>query len=233
MHGPMSSDRSLKLRSEELDQTPNTIYSCGILFPQETIIQEYEDESSIDEDDIISDTDENNQATQTRQNVRDREPISENDNHFDDLNLASQLKPSSISLSFRVCKTKKISFRLNYGIYKKIKDTQADKSSVLNEYNEYKGFIEWWKNNSDLAYKTMKNYLGALKILSEDLKQQQISQDNLSNITNPEILSDLSNRYFSIQENNAYNQEKHNRFSATFSQYIKYRSETQDNNLKI
>ena len=59
----------------------------------------------------------------------------------------------------------------------------------------------------------MKNYLGALKILSEDLKQQQISQDNLSNITNPEILSDLSNRYFSIQENNAYNQEKHNRFS--------------------
>ena len=110
------------------------------------------------------------------------------------------MKPSSISLSFRVCKTNKISFRLNYGIYKKIKDTQADKSSVLNEYNEYKGFIEWWKNNSDLAYKTMKNYLGALKILSEDLKQQQISQDNLSNITNPEILSDLSNRYFSIQE---------------------------------
>ena len=33
---------------------------------------------------------------------------------------------------------------------------------VLNEYNEYKGFVEWWKNNSDLLdseYELLKDEL--------------------------------------------------------------------------
>ena len=56
MHGPFSSDRSFEIRSEELDQTPNSIYSCGILFPQETLIEDLTSQETLDDSDTTSDT---------------------------------------------------------------------------------------------------------------------------------------------------------------------------------
>ena len=92
MHGPFSSDRSFEIRSEELDQTPNSIYSCGILFPQETLIEDLTSQETLDDSDTTSDT-ENTQENSDTSNTRQRDNSSEDDNYFDDLNLSSQLKP--------------------------------------------------------------------------------------------------------------------------------------------
>lgn len=227
MHGPFSSDRSFEIRSEELDQTPNSIYSCGILFPQETLIEDLTSQETLDDSDTTSDT-ENTQENSDNSNTRQRDNSSEDDNYFDDLNLSSQLKPSSISISFRVENTKSLSFRVNYATYQKLGEDRSVAARIFSQYSDYEEFIRWWEQNLDLTYKTMRNYLNALNFLSEDLRKQQIIAEELHQITDPSILENAKDTYFSNEENRLFNISKHSRFSASLAVYIKYRQETLD-----
>lgn len=219
LHGPNARD-NFKRRNEELIQTPQTVYSCGILFPRETKIDELEIGDNQDNTDIVQE-DESLEAEITNQK-NDRNSGIEQSNSFDDLNLSSQLKPSAISISFRVKDVREIFVKINYAQYQKIsmKDHIADK--VKADYEGFDDLIEWFKT-TDLAEKTIRNHLSALVFLSKDFKEQNISEKILIEIKSDEELEAIRDKYFEIEANKNYNREKHNRFSAALEQYILFR----------
>ena len=178
MHGPSARD-NYKIRSHNIVQTPQSTFSCGMLFPREIGMDEEDNSSrSIDDEDLIDAEIKEEEPKVLRENKssRDRNVSQEQDNTFDDLNLSNQLKPSSISLSCRLKKAKVLFIKIYYAQYVKIsiKDTIIDK--VKADFIEYEDFIKWFRN-SELTEKTMRNYLSALVFLSEDFLKQNLTKE--------------------------------------------------------
>ena len=222
LHGPNARD-DFKRRNEELIQTPQTVYSCGILFPRETKIEELESADNEDNTDIVQEDEDSELEVTNQQN--DRNSGIEQSNSFDDLNLSSQLKPSAISISFRVKDVKEIFVKINYAQYKKISMKDHIAKKVKADYVGFDDLIEWFKT-TNLAEKTIRNYLSALVFLSKDFKEQSLTEEILIDITNNQKLETIRDKYFQIEANRNFNREKHNRFSAALEQYILYRKET-------
>jgi hypothetical protein len=229
LHGPNARD-NYQIRNEELIQTPQTVYSCGILFPRETKIEELENGDIQNDIDIVQEDE--NSETEITDKQNDRNSGIEQSNSFDDLNLSSQLKPSAISISFRVKNVKEIFIKINYAQYQKISMKDHIAKKVKADYAGFEDLIEWFKTTV-LAEKTIRNYLSALTFLSKEFKEQALTDNELIHITNNEQLENIRDKYFEIEANKKFNREKHNRYSAAFEQYILFRKETNSSETQV
>ena len=61
------------------------------------------------------------------------ENYDEKESNVDDINLATQLKPSAISISFRLEKTKNLNFRIFFGTYQKLKNLNSKLYKIKRE----------------------------------------------------------------------------------------------------
>ena len=79
-------------------------------------------------------------------------------------------------------------------------------------------FRSWMELSTDLANKTINNYIRAMNKIS-----QHSSMIELEKITDIEKLQSLKTIYFSIQENSIMDSEGHRMYSAGFNKFISFR----------
>ncbi len=79
-------------------------------------------------------------------------------------------------------------------------------------------FRSWMELSTDLAEKTISNYIQAMNKICQDS-----SMSELENITDIEKLQSLKTIYFSIQENAIMDSEGHRMYSAGFNKFISFR----------
>ena len=63
---------------------------------------------------------------------------------------------------------------------------------------ENREFEKWLELNTDLAEKTIKNYVSAIKKVSNDLVDSELTHLSLGEVTDTEELRTIKDRYFSI-----------------------------------
>ena len=64
----------------------------------------------------------------------------------------------------------------------------------MNNENEFK---RWMELNTDLSEKSMKNYGGGVRKIAKDLIEQDLTHQNLFEITSADDLKKLQDNYFS------------------------------------
>jgi hypothetical protein len=79
-------------------------------------------------------------------------------------------------------------------------------------------FRSWMELSTDLAEKTISNYIRAMNKICQDS-----SMSELQKITDIEKLQSLKTIYFSIQENAIMDSEGHRMYSAGFNKFISFR----------
>ena len=85
-------------------------------------------------------------------------------------------------------------------------------------------FEKWLELATDLAEKTIKNYLGAFQKINFDLSEQNIIQMSLEEINSGEELEKIKMDYFNIPENKELDKRGNQMYSAAFNKFISYKT---------
>ena len=85
-------------------------------------------------------------------------------------------------------------------------------------------FGKWLELATDLAEKSIKNYLGAIKKINLDLSEQNIVQMTLEEINSTEELEIIKKDYFLNPENKELDEKGNGMYSAAFNKFITYKS---------
>ena len=81
-------------------------------------------------------------------------------------------------------------------------------------------FEKWLELATDLADKTIKSYIGALKKINFDLAEQNIIQMSLEEINSGEELEKIKIDYFLVPENKDLDERGNRMYSAAFNKFI-------------
>jgi len=84
-------------------------------------------------------------------------------------------------------------------------------------------FEKWLVLSTTSAEKTIKNYIGAISRIDDDLAKTNIVQSSLEEIDSAEELEQIKNDYFSIPAYKALNARGHGMYSAAFNMFISYK----------
>mgnify|MGYP001186972457 FL=1 len=85
-------------------------------------------------------------------------------------------------------------------------------------------FEKWLELATDLADKTIKSYIGALKKINFDLAEQNIIQMSLEEINSGEELEKIKIDYFLVPENKDLDERGNRMYSAAFNKFIAYKT---------
>ena len=141
IHGPFITDRGSDLR-QLLTDSPDQTFSCGILFPQKTVHADHDEpneaqefsgeEDSFNLEEILIPTRGN-----SNRNAEDNE-----DQYLDDLDLSLQLRPSAMSISFRVRDCSDLNLRFYFATYSS-KTIQDENGVSRRRYQRCQHRIYW------------------------------------------------------------------------------------------
>ena len=92
----------------------------------------------------------------------------------------------------------------------------------MSNENEFK---KWMELNTDLSEKSMKNYGGGVRKIAKDLIEQDLTHQNLFEITSADDLKKLQDKYFRISENKETDERGRRMYSNAFSKFIEFRSD--------
>ncbi|SVB25236.1 uncharacterized protein METZ01_LOCUS178090 [marine metagenome] len=84
-------------------------------------------------------------------------------------------------------------------------------------------FQKWLELTTDLAEKTIKNYLGAISKIDSNLAEQNIVQMSLEELDSVESLEQIKKDYFSNPENKKMDETGNQMYSAAFNKFISYK----------
>jgi len=84
-------------------------------------------------------------------------------------------------------------------------------------------FSKWLELATDLAEKSIKNYVGAIQKISFDLSQNNIVHTSLEEISTEEELERIKRDYFLIPENKEMDEKGKRMYSAAFNKFIAYK----------
>ena len=225
MHGPSARDHAI-LQNEELIIAPQKIYSCGILFPKDQkFATDLEDENvdiSSENIDVEEDeTFENEFEFSEEETKRYNETDDEKEPNVDDINLATQLKPSTISISFRVEKTDYLNSRIYFGTYQKINTLKSKRYKIKKLSSYYDAFAAFMRkiNHAD---STVKNYVKALIFISDQVKIENITDKMICQINDINELKQIEEKLFEIEKYLTLDIEKHRVYSSAIKKYLEY-----------
>jgi len=85
-------------------------------------------------------------------------------------------------------------------------------------------FEKWLELATDLADKTIKSYIGALKKINLDLSEKNIVQMSLEEINSAEELEKIKIDYFHVPENKDLDERGNRMYSAAFNKFISYKT---------
>ena len=85
-------------------------------------------------------------------------------------------------------------------------------------------FAKWLELATDLAEKTIKNYIRAIKKISFDLSEKNIVQMSLEEITTEEDLENIKRDYFLDPEKKEMDEKGNRMYSAAFNKFISYKT---------
>ena len=78
------------------------------------------------------------------------------------------------------------------------------------------------RNETKLKEKTVKNYVGGFKKISNDLLKMKPQYSSISELINNENLNNLKEEWLSVPENKKLNDKGNDMYGASFNQFIKY-----------
>jgi len=89
--------------------------------------------------------------------------------------------------------------------------------------NQYNNFNKWLELNTDLAEKSIKKYVGAVKKITKSLVKSKIIQQSIQEINDIDELDRIKNDFFLIPENEELNNKGNQMYSAAFNHFITYK----------
>ena len=97
-----------------------------------------------------------------------------------------------------------------------------DRLSFAKSFVEVETFARWMRNETKLSEKTIKNYMGGFKRISNDLLKMKPQYSSISDLINNEDLYTLKEDWLSVPENKKLNTIGKDMYGASFNQFIKY-----------
>ena len=90
-------------------------------------------------------------------------------------------------------------------------------------------FTKWLELNTDLSEKSIKNYSGAIKKISNDLINSHQLRSSVFEINNANELETLKSKYFNILENKHLDERGKGMYSAAFNKLIDFKKKQGSN----
>lgn len=84
-------------------------------------------------------------------------------------------------------------------------------------------FEKWLELATDLAEKTRKNYLGAMKKINLDLVEKNVVEDSLEEIQSNSDLEKIKVEYFQVPQNRELDERGNGMYSAAFNKFISFK----------
>ena len=97
-----------------------------------------------------------------------------------------------------------------------------DRLSFAKSFVEVETFARWMRNETTLSEKTVKNYIGGFKRISNDLLKMKPNYSSISDLINNENLYSLKEEWLSVPANKKLNTVGKDMYGASFNQFIKY-----------
>ena len=97
-----------------------------------------------------------------------------------------------------------------------------DRLSFAKSFVEVETFARWMRNETTLSEKTVKNYIGGFKRISNDLLKMKPNYSSISDLINNENLYSLKEEWLSVPANKKLNAVGKDMYGASFNQFIKY-----------
>ena len=97
-----------------------------------------------------------------------------------------------------------------------------DRLSFAKSFVEVETFARWMRNETTLSEKTVKNYIGGFKRISNDLLKMKPNYSSISDLINNENLYSLKEEWLSVPANKKLNIVGKDMYGASFNQFIKY-----------
>ena len=97
-----------------------------------------------------------------------------------------------------------------------------DRLSFAKSFVEVETFARWMRNETKLSEKTVKNYIGGFKRISNDLLKMKPNYSSISDLINNENLYSLKEEWLSVPANKKLNTVGKDMYGASFNQFIKY-----------
>jgi hypothetical protein len=94
--------------------------------------------------------------------------------------------------------------------------------------NGYDNFRKWLELNTDISEKSIKNYVGGMNKVSDDLIDSGIIKTSLGEIKDLDKLKTIKEGYFLIPENKELDERGRRMYSAGFNRYIYFRENQGD-----
>ena len=88
----------------------------------------------------------------------------------------------------------------------------------------FENFVKWMELATDLSEKSIKNYLGGISKIDNDLLEISASQKSLDAINSINELENLKIKYFTDKENKELDTRGNGMYSASFNKFIQYKS---------
>ena len=88
----------------------------------------------------------------------------------------------------------------------------------------FENFVKWMELATDLSEKSIKNYLGGISKIDNDLLETSASRKSLEAISSINELENLKIKYFSDRENKELDTRGNGMYSASFNKFIQYKS---------
>ena len=107
-------------------------------------------------------------------------------------------------------------------LYEEIELKIWDRLSFAKSFVEVETFARWMRNETKLKEKTVKNYVGGFKKISNDLLKMKPQYSSISELINNENLNNLKEEWLSVPENKKLNDKGNDMYGASFNQFIKY-----------
>ena len=210
MLGPNSSDTD-EDKNRKIFISPEQQFSCGILFPIETVLEDTNLQID-DQEKIISENENENDDIQIEnQNIRKNSTISlEDDDPEPSLDLSNQHSPSSIAITFKRYKKNPIKIEINFSKYSS--STQEDeKRRTAYIRKQYKSTFEELKPRIQLTEPSGKLFLRSkirdiddnyeiITLSIVNLNQNSSSTDKLLSLFfQPEIIVHCENGFETLE----------------------------------